>query len=193
MSTAPRIASLALASLLAACSRGSKRTIDPGQTASLNVPRASERVVVDGASDDSAWPRAARSKAFEDARGRVAPHAELRFTSTDEGLYVLAYVADEKLESANDELLIQVGGLSVPLRPGRPCEVPGVNVAMSYDGTVDTPGDEDEEWASELLIPWKTLGAATPPKSLEIRATRLDGRHAMAWPREGRAKLLLTP
>ena len=188
-----RIAAVALVTGLAACSRGEKRPIDPGQTATVNVPRTATRIVVDGVSDDSAWPVAARSKAFEDARGRVSPHAELRFTTDEKNLYLLAYVADEKLESASDELVLQVGGLTIPLRPGRPCDVPGISVAMSYDGTVDSDDGDDEEWASEVAIPWKVLGAATPPKVLEIRATRRDGRHAMAWPREGRAKLLLGP
>lgn len=196
---------MTLAALAAAsCSRCSPPA-DPGE--SVSIPRAPAPIVVDGRSDDAAWPIAWRSPALADARGRQGPHAELRLTGDDGHLYALVYVADEELRTSpredeprgtGDRVELSVGPLKIPLTPAGAALTNGVRAAMDVDGTVDRPGDSDEEWVTELAIPWQSLGPQARQAGVDVRIVRIDAprgerERAMAWPRTGPAHVTLRP
>jgi hypothetical protein len=184
---------LGTALLVAAGCRRTEPTAPPSPrpVAQHSVPRALATPKADGRSDDVDWPSAFRSGALVDARGGQSPHAELRALVTEDALHLLLYVADDKLQSASDELQLQLGPLVLRLRPGQTPTLPeGVSLAMEYDGTVDQDADEDEEWTTELTVPWRLLGDAASRDGVDVRLLRRNGRQALAWPAQGQARLM---
>jgi hypothetical protein len=147
-------------------------------------------MTIDGKCGEKSWQFAFRSPPFEDARGSINPHAELRATADDQNLYVEVYVADIDMESKGDVVKLDVGPVHVDLGPKGATAPPGVRTAVDSDDTVDNPTDNDEEWVNEIAIPWSMLGG----HEVAVRAFRVDvGRegppHAMAWPARGPALL----
>jgi hypothetical protein len=175
---------------LAGCHCGptkAKPPVSAPTTASLvmTVPRAKVPIKIDGELEDEAWPASARTEPFEDAQGLRVPHANLSFTADDESLYIVVYVADQDLRSEGDQVTLTVGSLKLLLTPKKQTVPEGVTVGTDVDGTIDDPSDDDEEWISEIAIPWRLLGS----KRVTVRALRVDAGktqtrpHAYAWPR----------
>lgn len=198
---------LGLLLALAGCHRCSPSAAPPARTVStIEIPRSPARVVIDGKAEDEIWPVAWRSPALEDTRGRRQPHAEIRLAGDDEHLYALVYVADEELRTSprpedprgvGDLVELEVGPLRLPLVPGRPPAIEGVRVAMDVDGSVDAPDDSDEEWVTEIAIPWRLIGANARAEGVDLRIVRVDApkgerERAMAWPRESKAHVQLS-
>ena len=177
----------------------------PEQTPVWDIPRATAPVTIDGKSDDTIWPVAWRSPPLEDARGHRTPHAELRLAGDDECLYALVYAADEELRTrprsddprgVGDEIRLTVGNTRIQLGPGRHEAPEGVRVAMNMDGSVDEAGDMDEEWITEIAIPWKHLGATAQTDGVPVRMSRVDApkgerERALAWPKDRPARVRL--
>jgi hypothetical protein len=141
----------------------------------IDVPRGS------GAANG--WRNAYRSPKFADGQGRTAPHTELRATADDTNLYLLIYVADVDLESNGDKVELDVGPLHLVATPTGGTVPPGVKLNNETEGTIDKPNDLDEEWVSELSIPWSLLGS----HEVRIHAERTDVGHGepphrLSWP-----------
>lgn len=175
---------IAIGLLGGACGRAPKPPAAPAipPTGVFAVPRASEKIVVDGQCTEHSWTFAFRSPAFEDSLKHIAPHTELRATADDDNLYIEIYVADIDVES-KDEIRLEVGPEHIVITPRGVTAPPGITGAVFCDDTIDNPKDSDEEWVSEVSIPWKMLGG----HSALVRALRIDvGRgerpHALAWP-----------
>ena len=59
----------------------------------------------------------------------------------------------------------------------------GLRTAVSLDGTLNDPSDEDRGWTVEIAIPWSAL---RPPEGGDVMVTLEAGRHAPgAAPRPG--------
>ena len=173
--------------------------------APIVVPRATGPITIDGRLEEPDWQRAWRSPVLEDSRGRSAPYADVRLMGDDEKLYVAVYVADDDLRTrpregdlsgAGDEVRLSVGPLRIVLTPGGAGLTDGVQAAMDVDGTVDRSDDMDEEWVTELSIPWSAIGGQTArTQGVRLRALRLDAwkgpERALAWPRADPALLQL--
>jgi hypothetical protein len=177
-----RARALALLMLGGACHLPAPRVIE--------LPRAEGPIVADGNLEEPSWPRAFRSAPFEDEQGGTTPHTELRATADDEALYLLIYVADDDLQSSGDRVRLEVGDLRFEFTPSQTVAPAGVQVGRDLDGTLDNPKDDDEEWITEIALPWALLRATEPA----IRVVRTDvGRgHAprtLVWPRRERAVL----
>ncbi|HLK39397.1 MAG TPA: hypothetical protein VKU41_21710 [Polyangiaceae bacterium] len=149
----------------------------------LAVPSAAARVDVDGDANDPAWtgsPGPARTGPFAAASGAPAvPHTEARFVWAREGLYVLLYAADDDVHARHDgvdsfrlsftrggdEFSIDVSAAGERTERRRRSDgaldgawQSGARIASEVEGTVDDPGDEDEEWVVEMAVPFATLG-----------------------------------
>lgn len=204
-----RALALALALLgLAACARCSAPAPAPPAPppVTIEIPRTRGPIVIDGEAEEETWPNAWRSPPFEDAKGRHSPHTELRLAGDDEKLYVLVYVADEDLRTTaraddprgtGDRVRLSLGPLTIVLSPGGAALTGGVKAAMDVDGTVDDGDDDDEEWVTEVSVPWTAVGGdQARDEGVLVRAVRLDAprgerERALAWPREAPAKVVL--
>ncbi len=191
------------------------------------VPRVAHDPVVDGELADVVWlTEARRSGAFSDVRGgTLPPFSEARFAWRGDDLLFAFYAADldinvSPVESPIDRFLLEIeaGGRSyramfgpdgkVVAAPGVPESERGtsvrwvrdVKVATEADGTVERPGDFDEEWTIEATLPLRALRLeARPGQKFRARVSRcdvpLDGKVACrAWPSASEfARLELAP
>lgn len=156
----------------------------------LVVPRASGTIVDDGNFEEPAWRDAAMGGAFtDDTGGSARPHSEIRFLWSLDGLHLAVYAADGDIEERGpapipDAFSLQLGREGGPVLElvVTPSEVreegahPRVFAAgHDVDGTVGDPSDDDEEWVTELTVPWSALGAAAEPgERLVVSARRCD-------------------
>jgi hypothetical protein len=150
-----------------------------------------DAITIDGQPKERSWRSAFRSPVFSDARGKTSPYTELRATADEETLYLEIYVADVDIESAGDKVQVEVGPLQVVVTPKGGSGPPGVRVATDTDDTIDKSDDLDEEWVSEVAIPWNLLHS----HAVRVRAFRIDvghgePPHALAWPPKAAALLL---
>ncbi len=189
------VGALALACAVSACRCGAAAPESAG-TPPLHVAVSaiSGPIQIDGELGEDAWHAAFKSRPFEDARKVDRPFTELRAAADAATLYLAVYAADLDLRSDGDRIEVDVGPLHLTLTPAGGTAPQGVLRATDLDGTLDSPRDDDEEWVSEVAIPRRLL----PAGPIRVRALRIDagreGRpHALAWPREGHAELLLPP
>jgi hypothetical protein len=152
----------------------------------LHVPNAGAAMRVDGEVDEVAWQHAARTGAFRCEGVAVCPFSEARFLWSGEQLYVHLYAADSDIRSAavgregavwlgdhfrltftgpGEQRVLDVSPRGTVTDARRRAEGTfdyawdaGAQVGTDVDGTIDVPGDEDEEWALELAIPLSSLG-----------------------------------
>jgi hypothetical protein len=132
-------------------------------------------------------PGPARTGAFTLSNGQEArPYSNTRIVWGDGFLYLALYAADEDIESHADQpdspLLAEDAFHIVFSRPGveyvldvSPRAVltdsirrdggawdfswsSGAHVSKEIDGTVNSPGNTDEEWGVEMAIPFESLG-----------------------------------
>jgi hypothetical protein len=147
-----------------------------------------DAIAVDGKPYEQSWKSAFRSPLFMDAHGRTTPFTQVFATADRDTLYLVIYAGDVDVRS-QDEVRADVGPVHIVATPRGGTAPAGVQVAVDTDATIDDPGHDDEEWVTEIAIPWALLGTREP----SIRAFRIDvGRgepHALAWPRDGRASL----
>jgi hypothetical protein len=154
----------------------------------LHVPHLDGAIVLDGDTDDEGWAgNVARTGAFaDDSGGDARPHSSARLVWGDGHLYLALYAADEDIRatytepdsplwledafhmifrSGTRERTIDVSPLGVVTDGQREnagafdyAWQSGAHVSREIDGTMNQPGDDDEEWAIEMAIPFETLG-----------------------------------
>ncbi len=146
----------------------------------LVVPRASVPIRDDGELEEIAWPTAAQGGAFVDARGDAArPHTELRFLWDTAGLHVVAYAADGDI-GPRDAITVTLATGGAPVVVGISPTAATLNgapleVGHDVDGTIGDASDDDEEWVTELTIPWSALHVAPRSGSrIDVSAVRCD-------------------
>ena len=125
----------------------------------LVVPQVNKQIACDGELDEIAWRTPARTGPLIDARGEsAAPYADARFLRDGANLYLALYAADEDVR-ATDSFMVTfrsavgrkavtftAGGAMVPV-------VANAHMSIDIDGTLDIPGDDDEEWVVEASLP----------------------------------------
>ena len=168
-------------SLLAACGSPSPRE-PPAPITLAAAHGAAEHI--DGELDDPAWREAEVSSRFVDARSgeAVTPYTEARALCDRDALTLSIYAADEDLVSSDrvGAILHVPGGgtfvLDVDSSATVRWHVPsasagtvpdGVTVEVDADATLDVDDLEDEEWVTEMRIPWRALGVDGP---VDVRA-----------------------
>lgn len=151
-----------------------------GADVEIVVPRACVPIRDDGELDEAAWPTAARGGVFVDARGDAArPHTELRFLWDAVGLHVVAYAADGDI-GPKDAMTVTFTTEGAPVVVGISPTAATLNgvpleVGHDVDGTVGEATDDDEEWVTELTIPWSALHVAARSRTrIDVRAVRCD-------------------
>ena len=139
------------------------------------VPKTSSALKIDGEWDEPEWSQAALRHVFAfDSGEQARPHSEVRLLHDDRNFYVGLYAADEDIRST-DHFEVQVGDLkanafaSGKLDPA----IDGANAGIDRDGTLDKPGDDDEEWVLEIAIPLAKTAFA-PGKKVPVRFARCD-------------------
>ena len=157
---------------------------------SLAIPFASDQLDFDGELDEASWRASARSGSFKARNGKEAtPYSDARFDWTSSSLRVGLYAADQDIVSADAfHVEIDSGGTKRALDVNAKCAVnglDGVRVACDSDGTVDVPGDMDEEWVVEMEIPLAAIGLAASPgarTTITIRRCDADTKHRAQRP-----------
>lgn len=133
------------------------------------------RIVIDGAWREPAWNAKAQRGVFVDETGSAArPYSEIRLLREGDQLYVALYAADEDIRS-DDAFELRVGITSLRITPN---EARRPRLAVSLDGTLDRPSDDDEEWIVELALPVAspiTASRCDQPKSGGQRCGRWSG------------------
>lgn len=173
---------------LAGCQRA-----EPAPSAPAPTPACVPRILVarqgtptvDGELDEPVWHAAAATPPFlNDKEKRVVPHTEARAAWDAEALYLVLYTADADLRS-DDQVAVQFGdGGTVELAPQgamtcrfgaqTDCADAGVVARLERDGDVDADGEEDEEWAVELELPWRLIAPGGRPAQLPVNFSRLE-------------------
>jgi len=163
------------------------------------LPRARMPIVIDGDWGEPAWNLQALRGVFTEPDGRgtpagsaaegrggpiagkqARPYSEVRLLRDDHDLLVALYAADEDIESA-DTFELTLGSVVLSLHPVARlgADAPaGARVGVDLDGTLDHPGDDDEEWVVELALPLSGFA----PGPLSVTAKRCD------LPKDGRAR-----
>jgi hypothetical protein len=149
-------------------------------------------------------PGPARTGPFLFANGAPArPYSEARLVWGDGYLYMCLYAADEDIESrtdTNDGPLWLDDSFRVELsQPGMTYAIEvspkavvtdsirrdgdkwdyawnsGVHASHELDGTLNAPGDMDEEWVIEMAVPFESLGMkGEPGERIGFSAKRCD-------------------
>jgi hypothetical protein len=158
---------LELVAALAATACGKPHEAVPASPA---IPRATSAIAIDAEIDTRDWTARAWRADFTTPDGELArPSSELRMLHDDTHVVIALYAADEDIRSS-DAFEVSIG--TVALRfdaAGRATpKLDGVRTAIDRDGTLDDPGDDDEEWIVEAAIPYTAAGP------LEIHASRCD-------------------
>lgn len=160
------------------CSRAKPAPFGGPRLAAL---RTSVAPTLDGEAEEAEWIATPSTGAFGSVLdgGFLSPHTELRALWTDRSLWLNVYCADQDLSSRDAVHLILHGGTELNFTASASGKLQGapegVRLAVELDGTLDADdGEDDEEWAAEIEVPWATLGLAKPPPSLELTAWRED-------------------
>jgi hypothetical protein len=181
-----RHAELLLLAALAIAGCGKKRDREPESHAPppatrpvavspITVPAARAAIPIDGEWEADWNDRAARFVLHEPGGAAEArPYSEVRLLRDGDALLLGLYAADEEIHS-NEAFAVTIGGLSFHATAGGKLEpaVPGAKVAIDVDGTVDHPGDYDEEWKLEISIPLAAIGGE-PAARVPFHVARCD-------------------
>ena len=107
-------------------------------------------IAIDGELDEAAWNTRAQRGVFVDETGaRARPYSEIRLLREHGRVYIGLYAADQDIRST-DHFTLDAGAMHLLLGP--------TGAAVDLDGTLDQPGDEDEEWVVELGLPEQLVG-----------------------------------
>ena len=138
------------------------------------VAATREPIKLDGELDEPSWNQLGDPQTFTQDGQEARPFSQVRFLHDADTLYVGLYAADQNILSS-DKFELTIGTVVIaadPLGHITPA-IAGVRAGKDADGTVDQPGDQDEEWVIELAIPLAATGwnAGTP---LPVRVARCD-------------------
>ncbi len=166
--------------LVAGCHHAKPRSPEPR----LVAPAATTAIVADGEAKEPDWnARAARAVFVDDTGAEARPYSELRVLRDDRSLYLYLYAADEDIHH-DEEFTVTLGATTYHFFADGTVS-PSVPHGIDRDGTLDVPGDYDEEWVIEAALP-------LPKLPVSLSATRCDvtksGEH-----RCGHVKTTLAP
>ena len=177
------------------------------------MPRATEPIKIDGDLDEPSW-RASVRKIFlrpDGSEGR--PYSDLRLTWSGATLHVGLYASDHDIVTSHAgadgplwrgddfHLVFKSGATSYGFDVDPSCTITdgkrdgngswsygwqsGAKAACDADGTIDHPGDNDEEWVVEMDVPLAALGlAGKPGERIELSARRCDVKEVGGKPLE---------
>lgn len=198
-----------LALLLAACH--AKKAAAPRPE--LEVPRASEPVKVDGDLDEPSWKTSARRTFVRPDGSEGRPYSDIRFMWSAGMLHVALYASDHDIVTAHVpadgpvwrgdafHVVFSRGATSYGFDVDPSCAITdgkregegawsyawqsGARAACDADGTIDHPGDNDEEWVVEMNVPLAALGLeGKPGERVEVSARRCDVKESGGKPLE---------
>lgn len=127
------------------------------------------RIEIDGTLDEPAWNHLAIRGVFTADGQPMRPYSEARFLRDETHLFVALYAADEDIRS-DDAFDVTAGPLHAHFTAGGGVTPATARAAVDRDGTLDTPGDFDEEWIVEAALPLDELG----PAPVAVTASRCD-------------------
>lgn len=165
--------------------KDARETSDAAPLRELHVPRVDAEPKIDGDLDEPAW-RGATREIFTGADGSQArPYADARLAWTDGVLLVGLYASDHDIVTGHvaadgpvwrgDDfhVVFTRAEKSFSFDVDPKCTLTdgtrshrgasdyswqsGARLACDADGTIDTPGDNDEEWVVEMAIPLSAL------------------------------------
>ncbi len=164
----------------------------------VHVPRAIGEIKVDGDLDEPSWQTSAREKFIQQDGNEARPYSDIRLTWSGDTLHIGLYASDHDIVSAKVpadgplwrgdtfHVVMTVGNVSYAIDVDPMCTITdskrhgngpwdytwqsGAHAACDADGTVDVPGDNDEEWVVEMDVPL----VAEKDGPLEIFAHRCD-------------------
>ena len=179
------VIALAVLALVTVFLRADTRTWTP-----VEVQRSTGAIALDGETDEPDWQACGHTGTFVTRGGTEAarPYSEAWILHDDRTLYLALYAADQDLRRGSDVfeasfvsprdgarvfMNFSIDGQLHERMSRDGDDVPGwksgVRFAVDFDGTLDDPADEDEEWIVEAAIPLAALGA--DPSTREIRAS----------------------
>jgi hypothetical protein len=147
---------------------------DAAGPASVAVQATTGPIVLDGEWLETDWDLRTTQLVFTGDDGQQArPYSEIRFLRDATSLYVGMYAADEDIE-ATDFFQVTIGTLDLRVDPrGRvTASASGLAAVSEVEGTVDAPGDYDEEWVVEMSVPLALMSLGPTPTTM--RASRCD-------------------
>lgn len=165
---------LAAFALVAGCHRTDPPAPGSGVApeTTLEVPRVTGLITLDGEIDEEDWARAARTGAFMDAAGVEArPYSDARFLRDDASLYVALYAGDEDIRATvtdhdgpvwlDDSFSLHL----TPATPGSPTYVIEISAGgVITDGRRDKGGKVDLGWESGTKLAVDRDGTLNDPR-----------------------------
>jgi hypothetical protein len=177
----------------------------------VHVPRAGEPVKIDGELDEPSWKTSARRIFVQQDGSEGKPYSDIRLTWSDGILHVGLYASDHDIVTAHvpadgpvwrgDDfhVVLSRGKTQYALDVDAKCTITdgkredegrwdygwqsGARAACDADGTVDQPGDNDEEWVVEMDVPLASLGlTGKPGERVSLVARRCDVKEAGGKP-----------
>lgn len=137
----------------------------PEPVATLVTPHEADVLVLDGELDEPSWRDAARSGPFLTREGQQStPYSDARFAWSKDALRIGLYAADEDIVAGDAfHVVLEVSGVAREIDVDPKCRLTGswqsgARAACDSDGTIDVPGDSDEEWVVEMEVPLAKLG-----------------------------------
>jgi hypothetical protein len=139
------------------------------------------RISLDGELSEPAWNQLAIRGVFTADGAQARPYSEIRLLRDETHLFVALYAADEDIRS-DDEFVLAAPGFSARFSAAGRATPATIRVAIDRDGTLDNPGDDDEEWVVEAAIPLSAFG----PPPIAMTAERCDrtkdgSRRCASW------------
>jgi hypothetical protein len=138
---------------------------------------ADSRIVVDGKMSDRAWNERSERHVFTADGAQARPWSEIRLLVDRTSVYVALYAADEDIR-ATDAFELAIGPHRYHLTADGKGDARTLRAGIDADGSIDQPGDDDEEWIVELAVP----RAGLPATAVPIEASRCD------TPKDGRQR-----
>jgi hypothetical protein len=178
----------------------------------VRVPRGAAPKI-DGDLDEPTWRESARRVFVRQDGAEGRPYSDIRVVRSGAMLDVALYASDHDIVTAHvppDGPVWRADAFHVVFTRGETeyafdvdpaCTITdgrregpgafhyawqsGARAACDADGTIDHPGDNDEEWVVEMQIPLAALGLrGEPGERLELAARRCDVKTAGGKPLE---------
>ncbi len=168
----------------------------------VHVPRAGEPVKIDGDLDEPSWQTSARRLFVKQDGTEAKPYSDIRLTWSDGVLHVGLYASDHDIVTAHvpvDGPIWRGDDFHVVFTQGKKqwaidvdpkCTITdgtredegrwdyawqsGARAACDADGTIDQPGDNDEEWVVEMDVPLAALGMSKSGDRTDLVVRRCD-------------------
>lgn len=186
---------------------------DARPLAIVHVPFSGDAIVLDGDLDEPSWRASVRRTFVRQDGSEGKPYSDVRLSHSGSMLRVALYASDHDIVTAGAphdgplwrgddfHVVFTLGKTSYAFDVDPKCTITdarrdgegawsygwesGARAACDTDGTVDHPGDNDEEWVVEMEIPLAALGlSGARAERLELGARRCDVSRAGGKPLE---------